>query len=77
MLHEIWTICSIGNTIYTDRNRIGKLLLKNKIGRIILAVVMLPFFVYLLYGVHKMYKDPQFIKIIAKINAQKKISDFC
>ena len=76
-IHYIWMAINVGNTIYVNRNRIGKFLLKYKAGRVFLAIVMLPFWIVLLYKFLKMTEDPLWIKIMTKINAQKKISDYC
>ena len=76
MFHEAFTICSIGYNLYKNRNRICKFLRKYKIGRVILGIVLLPFFAFVFYTLYKMCQDPEFIKMLARVNAQKKISDY-
>ena len=65
-----------GNTLYAHRNRTTKFLLKYKIGKIFLGIVFAPFFMVLIVMLYRMAKDPEWARIMVKINAQKKITDF-
>jgi hypothetical protein len=76
LIHEILSIYGISSAIYTHRNRLLKFLLKYKIGKIFLGIIFAPFFIVLSVVLYKMYQDPEMRRIIANVNAQKKISDF-
>lgn len=69
-------VFSIGNMIYAHRNRITNFLLEYKAGKILLGIVLAPFFMVLFVVLYKMYQDPEMRRIVAKVNAQKKISDY-
>lgn len=76
-LQHIWWAYNFSNTIYIHRNRITNFLLKYKAGKIFLGIVLSPFLIALVLILYKMVQDPEFQKILAKVNAQKKISDYC
>ncbi|MGC1425851.1 MAG: hypothetical protein WA833_04015 [Nitrosotalea sp.] len=63
--------------IYVHRNRITNFLLKYKAGKIFLGIILAPYFMVLFVILYKMVKDPEWARLMTKINAQKKISDYC
>jgi len=72
-IESFYPVISFIVIMYTNRGRIYNKLKDTKVGTWIMAPILVP---YVIYVIFKLSRDPYFIASMGEANKQKKLDDF-
>ena len=73
LIQILISVAGMSNVIYQHRSKIYNKLSRSKVGLWLMSPIMVP---YIIYGLIKLVKDPDFSAMMDKWNKQKKLDDF-
>ena len=73
LIQILFSVFGIFNSVYSHRSKIYNKMSKSKVGLVIMSPIMVP---YVIYGLIKLARDPDFAVILDKCKKQKKLDEF-
>lgn len=73
LIQILFSVVGTSGFVYQHRSKIYNMMSKSKVGLCIMSPIMAP---YVIYGLIKLARDPDFAVILDKCKEQKKLDEF-